>query len=230
MSLNYNLSAVKSLENLKSTNINTYQINAYLSQNFGKYFLDSILGFAYNQYSTSQNIEAINATTKANYDGQSYLAKFEGGLVQKFKNGFDLTPKASLTFISNKVAQYNQSNAGAMNLAVKSNQTSFIEPRVGMDFGYNFANKKGLIINPKLKVSYGYEIMAGKKQNSANFINQPESSFQYQDFSPNRGSIKLGSAVDIYNIDSVAISAEYELNLKEQYQSHSALFKLRYEY
>lgn len=227
--INYNISKVQSLEGLKNTNIDTYQINLYAGKNFGKYFLNGIAGIAQNQYSSNKNISVINTNSTAKYSGQSYLAKIETGMTQKFQSGLDITPKLGITFINNKIDQRKEQGADTMDLTVNASKNNSIEARSGVDLGYNIKTKKDISIRPKLNASYGYDIAGNPEYNTASFSDS-NSSFQYKTFTPNRSSTNFGGGVDIYKADSLSISGEYEITKRSQQTSNSAMIKLQYRF
>ncbi len=154
LGLSYANSHIKSSDSLKTTDIDTYQINAYSGHSFGKYFLDTVLGFAWNDYASNRTISAVNSVANANYQGQTYITKVRSGFVKDIGNGFNITPETSLNFVRNNTNNYTENGAGTVNLNVKGSSSNFLEGRLGLNLGYRMTTKKHTKISPKISASY----------------------------------------------------------------------------
>lgn len=229
LALTYANSNIKALDGLKKTGVETYQISAYSGYNSGKYFLDTMASFGFNNYNSTRAINSINTRANGKFSGETYSAKIRGGFLHELDSNFTLAPESSLTFSNNNTGSYNESNAGTMNLNVRSNQTNFLEGRAGLNLIYKTMNKNGFAISPRLKVSYGYDFL-GERQNITSSFEGQASSFNTQTAKYDRSSLRLGFAVDLYRQDSLSLSSEYTFEDKAKYQSHSAFLRGGYKF
>ena len=97
LSLSYARSTIKSKPSPKTISLNTYQINGYGGKNFGQFYIDGILGFAWNDYYSNRSISSVGVVAKGNYSGQTYIARTEGGYVFDLGRKFTITPFNVLT-------------------------------------------------------------------------------------------------------------------------------------
>lgn len=229
LSLSYANSNIKSLDSLKKTNIDTYQINAYSGYSLGKYFLNTILGFSWNDYDSKRTISAINSIATANYAGKTYVAKIRGGFVKDIGNGFNITPETSINFVHNNTDSYVENGAGNLNLVVRSSSSDFLEGRLGLNLGYGITTKKYTKISPKISASYGYNFLNNRQTTTSNFVGQA-TTFNNLSSKIDPKSLKLGAGIDIYGTDSFTVSSEYIMEKKNRYQSHSGVIRIRFEY
>lgn len=230
--LSYARSDVKSTNNLQNNLITTHQINFYSSQNFGKFFLDNVVGLAWNQFSSNRSILVLNSNATARYFGQTYAARMSGGFVKNFRRGFSLTPELSLNFLRNNIEGYSENGADTLNLKVRGVAADFLEGQVGLNLGWATKVKKipeFTKLVTSLKTSYGYSFINDAPNTTANFIGQ-SSNFNWQITQTDRQSLRLGGAIEAYYLNDVTFAFEYGLEKKTSYQSHFVALKIRQEF
>ncbi|NBV07069.1 MAG: autotransporter domain-containing protein [Proteobacteria bacterium] len=225
-------SSTKTLDLSKQNLIDTYQINFYASQNFNKYYLDSVLGLAVNHFSSNRSIKVVESNAVASYLGQTYALKIKSGFVKNLKNGFNVNPEISLNFLRNNIDGYSERGADELNLKVSSVAANFLEARAGINFAYTtkiseLPEFKKFTIN--LKTSYGYSLINDAPTTTARLQGQ-STSFNSQISNVDRASLKLGSEVVAHHKDDTNFVLSYNFENKETYQSHFAIFKVRQEF
>ena len=225
-------SAVKTLDSSKQNLIDSYQINFYGSKNFEKYFVDYVAGIALNHFDSSRAITEQNANAMSGYLGQTYVAKVKAGFEKKLRNGFSITPEASLNYIRNDISGYSEKGAEELNLRVSGVSANFLEIRSGVNLG--FSSKISEFpefrkVASMLKISYGYSLINDAPTTTASFQGQ-SSSFNSQITNVDRSSLKLGGEVAAYHKDNSIFSLDYNFERKASYSSHMAIFKVRQEF
>jgi uncharacterized protein with beta-barrel porin domain len=226
LSLNYADSNIKSNDGLKKTNIDTYQVNIYGDKEYGSYFIDGIAGFAWNKYNSERSIPIATSNIIAKYNGQTYLAAARVGSIQELGKGFNLVPELRLSYIHNRIEGYKEKNAKTVNLYVDSNRHNLLQGTVGASLEYKGKIAK-LIINPKLRVAYGYDFIADNNSTVSRFIGRTDS-FTSPAYSSDRNRIIAGATIDIYQINEMTLTANYNFEHKSRYNSNSASIKVRY--
>ncbi len=201
LSLSYANSNIKSSDSLKKTDIDTYQINAYSGYSFGKYFFDSIIGFAWNDYNSKRVISAIDSVASSKYNGQTYITKLRVGFVEEIGSGFNITPESSINFVRNNTDNYFENGSGTLNLAVKGNSSNFLEGRLGLNLGHRIKTKNKSEISSKISISYGYNFLNKQLTTTANFVGQT-ATFNSLSSKIDPKSLKLGAGFDIYGANS----------------------------
>jgi outer membrane autotransporter protein len=191
--------------------------------------VDGIVGASWNEYSSKRTISAVSLQANANYSGQNYVAKIRTGVNQNLGGGFTLSPNASLNYIRNNIGNYNETGADTLSLQVKGSSTNFFEARVGTILSCETISAKGTKITPKISASYGYNFLSSAQTISGNFVGQSVT-FNTISAKLDPRSLKLGTGIDLYNLDSITISADYNMERKQKYQSHSGVLKFRYSF
>ncbi len=229
LALSFASSNIKALDKLKRIGVETYQLNAYSGHLFGKYFVDTIGAIALNNYKSYREIPSVGVTATGSFNGQGYAAKVRGGYIQKLGQNFSLIPEVSLMFANNNVSNYSEGGAGTMNLDVRTNSTNFLEGRVGLNLKYKTTTKKGSILTPQLKTSYGYDFI-GKRQSTVNNFAGQSATFTIISSKYDPRSFRAGGAVELYQLNSITLSSEYTFELKSKYQSHTGTLRGTYRF
>lgn len=222
----------KSLDSLKKTSANTYQLNFYNSQNFKKFFFDSLGGIAFSQYSSSRAIPTVSSTASANYTSSSYVAKLKAGMTKKINRELNFIPEISTSFLHSNTGIYREKGADSLNLNVNSSTSNVFEGRVGCGLSWSekirerSEFKKFITI---LKTSYGYNFIDQTSDTVSNFSGQ-NSSFNSRVSSIDPGSLRLGVEINGYHIDDIIFSVDYQFEHRATYQSHFAAFKVHQEF
>jgi outer membrane autotransporter protein len=225
----YASSKVKSRNGTKETGIDTYQGNIYSGYNLGKYFLNTVAGMAWNNYSSSRVISVTDSVATAKYSGQSYIGRVEAGFDHKLKNGFTITPALMITAAHNRVADYSEEGAGTLNLDVSNNTGNFFETRFGTEVSHDFLTSKGTRVYHEVNASYGYDFAATKQVTNSNFSGQT-TSFESSGSKVVQGSWRVGTGLKVYCINAVTISANYDFDYKQSYHGHTGSLKFKYSF
>ncbi len=229
ISFSYADSNVKSKDLLQSTQIDSYQFNAYQGKSFDNYFISTMEGFAWNDYQSSRSIPIVSKVASANFSGQTYIALAEVGMIKDLGYSFDLTPRLSMTYSHNHNQSYNEGGAGTLDLAVRSTDSDIFEGKIGSDLNYNYNLNDRFTASPYLKLYYGYDFIGDKESTVSNFIGQ-SSSFKSEGDKVYKSSIDFGAGVNMYSIDGITLTADYIYEYKENYQSNYYSLRLRYQF
>lgn len=126
-------SQIDSNDNLKSTNIKSFQGNIYSQYSLEKLFINSNLGFSVNEFDSKRSIPLTQKRAASTHNGQTYFAQIQLGLNQKLKNDYIATPFLTLSAAKNAVDSYQENSANELNLRVKEKSANFLELRLGSE-------------------------------------------------------------------------------------------------
>jgi uncharacterized protein with beta-barrel porin domain len=213
----------------RNTKIDSYQFNVYAGYNLQQYFINYAIGVVVNKYSSSRSIPLFNLQSKASYDGQTYISHLEGGLVKKLNNGFELSPKISLTLARNQVGTYSEIGAGTLSAVVSNEKANLLETELTIGAAYNDINLYGLKIIPKVNLSSSYDFIGDNQVANNNFVEQ-DAQFRISARDINKFALKMGFGLDIYSSSDVVFMANYLIEQRSSYKSSLASVNLRYDF
>lgn len=232
-------SKISTTNNIKITNVESYQVNFYASKFFDKYFFSAILGVALNKNDSNQLILDTSSIATAKYRSYNYVSKLGMGAIYKnvAKSGFDISPELSTTFVNTRTNSYSEKGADNFNLAVRKNYDEYLEARFGAEVSYknikmkNLSNLLGkrIYFTPKFNTSYGYNFLNKKQTTVSNFIGQ-STTFNSVSTNINPTSVRIGTSLSLSNLDDVTMIFDYVNERRGGYVSHSAGFKISYQF
>ncbi len=222
-------SSIKTKDKLKDTTVNSYQFNAYSAANLGPYFIDTMLGFAWNEYSSSRNIPLVNQIANSNYNGQTYIANLIAGYKKDIGYGFDITPSASLTYSYNNIGKQNEFGAGSLDLNTRAQHSSYMQGKIGTELSYNYMLDNYSKLVPDLKLYYGHDMISTKQRTISSFSGQAATfTSDPSKQSPNVYDIGLG--LNLYRSDGITLSSDYNYEYRSDYHSNYIVARFKYEF
>ncbi len=229
ISFSYNKSDVKVADNSKSNFINSAQINIFSSHNFKHFYLDFIGAFALHDFNQKKNINAINSSSKANYLGNSYLAKINLSKINSLPWQLKFIPKASLSFSRSEIDGYQENGGGSLDLKVTKTVANFLEGKIGFDFG-----KIGKIsdirhidqLSAMFKLAYLHNIINDKPKTNINFATYNQN-FTQEISQIDESGIQIGFELGAIHDEDVSFTLQYIYEKRKTLESNFLLFKAR---
>ncbi|NBO17857.1 MAG: autotransporter domain-containing protein [Proteobacteria bacterium] len=210
----------------RKTDIDSYQINLYGTHDMGKWFVDGLVGYAFQRYDSSRNITAAGVVANSDYDGHTYTLRANTGYRLDAGNGIQVIPNAGLTYFNNQIDGYTETGAGALNLTVRDTDAQSLFGRVGFDLAKEFESS-GMIIRPTVRAAYLYDFLAEEAETTALFTGGG-ASFRVTDARPERNSFNLGASLNVMTTKSVTLSADYDYVGRSNYDAHSGMLRARF--
>jgi outer membrane autotransporter protein len=228
-SLSYVDSSIESIGKQKLTNLDSYQLNIYGAKDFSQYFVNTMLGFAYNKYSSLRKIPIFDVEAKAKYSGQTYVSRIEAGGNFRMKNNYIITPLLAITMAKNVVQNYQETGAPDLNYRVRNNSTSFFETRLGINVSKMLQPTRMQKIQPNFGISYGYDFAGSKQKTRATFVGQ-DAGFDAKSANIPQGSLRFEVGTKIFHMNSFSFDAIYAFDLRNNYHAHSGSVRAKYDF
>ena len=232
VSVSYASSSIDSKDNLKSIDGETYQANIYATKKYvSNWFVDGLAGFGYHQFDTSRSIPSGASTATGDFDGQTYMARLGAGKSMALGQSarLILTPSASLTYSYSNFADYTETGAGALNLAVQQDSTQQLKSNLGASLGYGFTTAKGTLIKPAVHAAWIYDFIGDSQSDTSSFTSGGPT-FATKGLRPERNAVDLGANVDIYGTQNIDLMLQYDFEKRNDYSAHSGGVRLRYNF
>jgi len=228
-SLSYINSNLNSINKTQKTKIESYQLNLYGAYDFSNYFVNGMIGFAHNEYSSARNVSIFNLNANSNYNGKAYISRAEIGKNFRLVNGYVLTPLLAITAAKNYLDNYQEDGADDLNLRVKNNSTSMFEARLGGNISKLLKINKTQQILPSFGISYGYDFAGSRQKVRANFVGQ-DVGFSAKSSSIPQGSLRFSFGTQLYHAESFDLQLKYEYDHRNNFHAHSAGVKGKYQF
>ena len=213
------------------TTINSYQGMVYSSYKFGKnYFMDSQVGIAYNTYDGDRfiTVGSVDRTAVADYEGYQVLTKIGLGRDMFFGNHFEFTPSLDLSWTHVEINDYTETGAGTSNLIVNDQDYDILNLTLRGELRRTWDINEGSL-TPEIHLGYNYEALDDKIQTVSAF-NGGGNTFTTTGFDPANHSVLGGVGITFSNHNNFDFIATYDIESKQDFTSHSALLKYRWNF
>lgn len=204
-----------------TTTLDSYQTTLYGTYRQGQAFVDGQMGFGYNNFSQSRDISFLNSTASADYDGQQYLAKATLGYDVPVDDGVVVTPLAGLTWLRAVSDSYTETGAGSANLTVDRNGVNSLTQDLGGKVTWKIQSDLGTI-KPEVRASWVHDYTKGAIATSGLLAG---AAFTTTTSRPAADGARIGLAVNLSSDDNLSFRAEYEGEVRHEYQSHTGMIK-----
>ncbi len=231
LGLSYADSTIDTNGSSSTTDAKNYQGTLYGSYDAEKYYVDAMFAFGWNEYDGSRHIQfgTIDRIADASYSGQQYSTKWTFGYKLPYDN-FTLIPLASLLYSHLDIEGYTETNAGDVNLVVKSQSYDFLQSGLGARIEIPVRDQaKRISWLPELHALWLYEFVGDEAAATATFAGGG-ASFKTTGFSPEQSTLNAGAGVTVYPNDTFSIRFKYDFDYRDDYTSHAGTATLRWEF
>lgn len=211
------------------TEIDSYGATLYTSYTGSPWYVDGSVGVSLHKYDTTRrvNFTGFDQTATGSHDGWQYTARVDGGYPLPVGPAV-VTPVAGVAYSHLNQDSFTETGASGANLAVDSSTTNSLRSSLGAKVGSTFQTDIGKLA-PEFRAVWSHEFM-DKSQDVTAAYAAGGSSFTTSGATPAREIYTLGVGMDLTTEDNLTLSANYDLELRDQYVGHTGRLRLRAEF
>jgi outer membrane autotransporter protein len=187
--------------------------------------------FAWNWYEGKRNIKigtTIARTANASYDGQQYGVYLGGGYKMNVLNWLEFTPLLSIQWSHLRLGSYTESEAGSMNLSVKSQDYDMVQSGLGASLAYPLKFDWGKLTS-EIHGKWLYDYL-GEGMTVTSTFTGGGPSFDARGCKPAQSSFDLGGKAILDMKNDVSVIGEFDAELKEEYYGLYGSVTVRYKF
>lgn len=179
-----------------SSTINSALFGLYATYQTGGFYMDAIIGGAYNNYNNSRSIEfsTIDRTARSEAESGQFSAYLDAGYDWKV-GGFTFGPILSGQYTYTGFAPFDESGAGSLDLAVGRQNANSIRSNVGGRIAYTWNVAENITIIPEGRLFWQHEYLNGPRNIDATLDGGSGPSFGFETSAPGRDSVFAGAGV-----------------------------------
>jgi outer membrane autotransporter protein len=212
------------------TDISSYQITAYADYTEKDWYVEGLVGYAYNDMDSSRTITATSATAKGATDSNQFMVNLSAGMPQQIEPGTFFTPSVGLNFTHVTNNNYTETGAGVLNLTVNPEDITIAKVSLGGRLHTSVKSPDGTL-TPELRARVLYD-MAGDDGSSTNTFTGGGAAFSVKGLDVVEFSTSVGAGVAYTpSFDAgMSLSVNYDAELKDTFTGHAANFTLKYAF
>jgi len=199
----------------RNTDIDSHNIFAYGKYQPSEWFVRGMVNYGMADYKEKANVLGVHK--KADYDVDNYGIRAYIGY--DLDNGF--TPETGLRYTHIEQDNYTDS----LGQHVKTDEVDVLTAVVGVNYSTN-VETKGYKWSPKAHLAFTYDITS---DNANSTVNIGDSVYDIKGKKLNRFGTEAGVAAET-SYGNWDFSVGYDLGLRDDYTSHTGMFKAKYNF
>lgn len=208
-----------------ATTLENYQFTAYGTwKATEQLYAYGQAGAGVNQFTQTRRIGFLGTSARASYGGGQYQTKAGVGYQAVVADNLTLTPSFGLNYVRANQAAYSETGAGVSNLRVNQSGADQLMHDLGVRASWNTMTSLGAVtMEGRLAWTHDYVssaittsgVLAGSAFNTTG-----------RRIAPNGARINL--AATLARTDNITVRAEYEGDIRADYNSHAGLIRASY--
>lgn len=172
-------------------------------------------------------VAGLNAA--ADYDSNQYIVYAEAGHDVALDDSAVLTPKVLAHYQHIAIDGYTETGAGGANLNVGSDDLNVFELGLGAEMAWNLKSENGGKVRPALNVGYRHDLIGDSVETTSNFTGGG-ASFKTEGVDAAKGTFNVGASLGVQLDNNWEVSADYDYEVKSDYNAHSAHVRAGYKF
>ena len=207
--------------------IDSLQLAAYGSRDYGGYYLECTAGYGYNSYKSLRQVSfsGFGGTARADYKGHQLSARFGGGVLMPLASKWAVRWLASGQVTYLRTNGYSESGAGGANLNVEASNGTSVLSSLGGQLERSFVGG-GTSYTGYIKALWQHEF-GRTMQTSASFAGGG-GAFTVAGLTQARDAAVLGVGISGTNKKGFTLSAGYDAEIRQQYTGHTIQVKAQW--
>jgi outer membrane autotransporter protein len=212
------------------TDISSYQLTAYGDYTAKDWYIEALVGYAYNDMDSTRNITFANTTASGDTESDQYMLSINAGMPIQVESNSYFTPTVGLSYTHVANQDYTETGAGALNLRVNPEDIDIAKLHLGGRYHATIASKGGTF-TPEVRAKVLYDL-AGDDGSSTNTFTGGGAAFDVKglDVVEFATAVGAGLAYTPSFDEGVNLSLNYDAEIKENFTGHSANFTLKYAF
>lgn len=223
--------------NNTDTDIDSYQAALYGEYALDNgYFVEGNVSYAYNDIEqTRKNVGVSNLTATADYESNQYGAGLALGRdievnYPGVNTSFVVTPKVSADFLHIDTDEYSEKGAGGLALQnVDTDDFQVLDLGVSVDATWTVAMENGSFVKPSLHAGYAYDAINDEVETTSQ-LSLAGPAFKTEGFDPDEHKFNIGAGIAYEAANNWELNAEYDFEVKEDYDAHSGVVRASYKF
>jgi uncharacterized protein YhjY with autotransporter beta-barrel domain len=211
--------------------LDTFSVETYASYAPGSWYVDGMLGYAYNQGTLNRSIvfPSFARSASGNPNASQFQSSVEAGYHFALDERTVLTPLAGMQGIAVFQDSFNESGAGAVNLQVRSQNNASARSTLGAELSHGLTVGLPAPLLLTLRSGWGHDYADVNRTITASLEGVPSAVFSTHGAKAARDMGLVGFGASL-TLKSVNLFLRYDGSLAGDYSMHTGTAGLRISY
>lgn len=206
---------------MRDTDVKTHTAILYGEYKPSNWYVNTVLSYGWSDYDEKKNVAGVGV--KADWDVESFAMQLMTGYDMSYR-GFGITPEVGLRYVHIKQDAYTDS----ADQRVSGNKSDIVTGVVGTKISKDFILENSVKVRPELKAAMTYDMKNDKGGAMVTLANG--SSYAVTGKALDRFGIELGAGLTAEINDNVEFYIGYEGKFRDNYDDHTGLVNVKYNF
>ena len=212
------------------SDIDSYNVTLYGDYDLGdQAYIVGDIGYTYGDNETTRfNIGGVSGLN-AQSDYGSHQIQARAIIGRDYSpaqyEGLRVTPKAQVRYTYFQNEDIEETGAGGANLNIDSENLNLLEFGLGVDVRKDYVQADGSILSPEVNIGYRYDVIGDAVETTSTFSGGGPS-FRTEGADPDQDTFNVGVGFGYTAVSNMEITASYDYESKDEFNSHSAFIRL----
>lgn len=214
------------------TDIDSYQLTLYADYTPGNYYLEGMVGYAFNDTSVESDINfgGLARTLSGEYETNQYSAGVETGFEYRMSDRVRLIPNAGLQYYHVEGEQVRLSDGAGFTQEVDIDDLNVLLGKVGVRLESEYMAANGGTWMPELRANFLYDFIGDEAEATGTYT-ATGATYSAEGADVAEAAVNLGVGLSYTSPNSLMeVTAGYDAELKEDFTSHTGLLQARFKF
>ena len=195
--------------------IDSYTGGLYGAWHPDDFRINALAAYTRNDYSSDRNIifPGFANNAKGSTNGNQYTVNLDGAYDWHATERLTASPLLGLQWVHLGVNGFNESEAGAADLAIGDQSVDSLQSRLGGGMDYRLLTRANVAVATELHAAWQHEYLDNSRTIRAGFSGTGLAPFSVQTSAPLRDAAVLGVGLNFTFRDRLTLFADYEVQL-----------------
>jgi len=187
--------------------------------------VDGMASYGVSEYDSARS--TIMGTARGDYEGEQIALRADAGIdIPCYHEEFILTPTASARYSHVNLDDYQETGAPGANLYVAEQSADTFTVGLGAKASADIKQNEEWMMRPTISAGVTYDVAQDDVASTSRFV-AGGGAFTTQGLTPSRTALEVGGNITFSRSDGLDVVVNYDGELREDYDSHTGLIRLK---
>jgi outer membrane autotransporter protein len=208
------------------SDMSSYQFAMYGGYEMDSIVVNGLVSGGFHNIKTARSA-GLGANVTGDHDAYQFGGQAEAGYRFDLGGGFTGTPLAGLQYAHLDEDGYTEKGHASLAQIISGKKTNILKSGIGAQLAYKGVSGNWDVM-PEIHAKWVYDLLGKKPSTTAAFAGATHSSFVVTGPRPARSAVNMGASLTMAdNSKGMAVTLNYDAEMKSKYRNHTGMLKVK---
>jgi outer membrane autotransporter protein len=208
------------------SDMSSYQFSMYGGYEMDSIVVNGLVSGGFHNIKTARDA-GLGARVIGDHDAYQFGGQVEAGYRVDLGGGFTGTPLAGLQYAHLDEDGYTEKGHASLAQIVSGKRTNILKSGLGAQLAYKGVSGNWDVM-PEVHAKWAYDLLGKKPSTTAAFAGATNRSFVVTGPKPARSGVNMGASLTMAdNSKGMAVTLNYDAEMKSKYRNHTGMLKVK---